>query len=53
MSGRKLRKEGYLEAKLLESGIAMRRLSVATLKVNKHGFESWHNAYVTLRFTIH
>lgn len=50
MSGRKLRKEGYLYAKLVESPTAMRRLTAATLKTPRHGFETWRNAHITLRF---
>jgi len=53
MSGRKLRKEGQLYAKLAELPTAMRRISAAaTLKPNRHGFETWRNAYVTLRLNI-
>jgi hypothetical protein len=52
MSGRKLRKEGYLYTKLIEPPTAMRRLGAATLKSHRPPFESWRNAYVTLRFEI-
>jgi len=50
MSGRKLRKEGYLYAKLIEPPTSMRRLSAVAIKSNRHGFEAWRNAYLTLRF---
>jgi hypothetical protein len=51
MSGRKLRKEGYLDAKLIETPTAIRRISAAaTLKSQRHGYETWNNAYVTLRY---
>jgi hypothetical protein len=50
MSGRKLRKEGYLQAKLLESPSAMQRISAATLKTHRSPLESWKNAYITLRY---
>lgn len=50
MSGRKLRKEGYLTVLLIEPPTTMRRLSAATMKVQRHGFETWRKAYVTLRF---
>lgn len=53
MSGRKLRKEGYLTVMLVEQPTTMRRLSSVALKVQRHGFESWRNAYVTLRFDRH
>ncbi|CAF3547720.1 unnamed protein product [Rotaria sordida] len=49
MSGRKLRKEGFLHTKLVEPATAMRRLGAATLKSHRHSFETWRNAYVTLR----
>ena len=49
MSGRKLRKEGYLYCKLVEQSTGIKRLSQATMKSQRHGFESWQNAYVTLR----
>jgi len=51
MSGRKLRKEGYLYVKLIEQPTAIRRISAATMKTQRHGFETWQNGYVTLRFT--
>lgn len=50
MSGRKLRKEGHLYTKLVESPTPMRRLSAATLKSHRQPFEAWRNAYVTLRY---
>lgn len=50
MSGRKLRKEGYLSVMLIEQPTAMRRLSTTTMKTQRHGFEKYRNAYVTLRF---
>lgn len=50
MSGRKLRKDGHLSVMLVESPTAMRRLSTTALKTHRHGFESYRNAYVTLRF---
>ena len=53
MSGRQLRKEGYLSAKLVEQPSAIKRLGAATIKSYRHGFESWNNAYVTLRFDLH
>jgi hypothetical protein len=49
MSGRQLRKEGYLHIKLVEPPTTMRRLGAATLKTHRHPFETWRNAYVTLR----
>ncbi len=49
MSGRKLRKEGYLFAKLVESPSAMRRISAAAMKTQRHGFETWKSGYITLR----
>ncbi|CAF2400115.1 unnamed protein product [Rotaria sp. Silwood2] len=49
MSGRKLRKEGFLYTKLVESATAIRRLGAATLKSHRHSFETWRNAYITLR----
>jgi hypothetical protein len=49
MSGRKLRKEGYLYVKLVEPSTTMRRLSTVAHKNPRHGFEAWQNAYVTLR----
>jgi hypothetical protein len=51
MSGRKLRKEGYLYTKLVESPTTMRRLGAATLKSHRQPFETWRNAYVTLRYS--
>jgi hypothetical protein len=50
MSGRKLRKEGYLYAKLIELPTAMKRFSAVALKTHRHGFEAWQSAYITLRF---
>jgi hypothetical protein len=50
MSGRKLRKEGYLQVKLVEQPTAIRRISQATMKTPRHGFEAWKDGYVTLRF---
>jgi hypothetical protein len=50
MSGRKLRKEGYLHTKLVEPPTAMRLLTAATLKSHRQPFETWRNAYVTLRY---
>ncbi|CAF4488117.1 unnamed protein product [Rotaria sp. Silwood1] len=49
MSGRKLRKEGFLYTKLVEPGTTIRRLGAATLKSHRYSFETWRNAYVTLR----
>ncbi|CAF3144888.1 unnamed protein product [Rotaria socialis] len=49
MSGRQLRKEGMLYTKLVEPATAIRRLGNATLKSHRHPFETWRNAYVTLR----
>ena len=49
MSGRKLRKEGYLSTKLVVAPTAMRRFTAATLKSHRSAFETWTNAYVTLR----
>lgn len=50
MSGRKLRKEGYLYTKLVEPASTMKRLSAATLKSHRQPLEVWRNAYVTLRY---
>ncbi|CAF1378205.1 unnamed protein product [Adineta steineri] len=49
MSGRKLRKEGSLHVKLIEPPTPIRLLSAATLKSHRQPFETWRNAYVTLR----
>jgi hypothetical protein len=49
MSGRKLRKEGYLSTKLVMPPTAIQRLTAATLKSHRSTFETWKNAYVTLR----
>ncbi len=53
MSGRKLRKEGYLYVKLVEQATPIRRISAVTIKSQRHGFESWQNGYVTLRFNYY
>lgn len=53
MSGRKLRKEGYLYVKLNEQANTIRRIGAATMKLQRHGFEAWHSGYVTLRFIEH
>lgn len=50
MSGRKLRKEGVLQVKLVEPANAIRILGAATLKSHRHPFETWRSAYVTLRY---
>lgn len=52
MSGRKLRKEGVLYTKLIEPSTTMRRLGAATLKSHRTPFESWREAYVTLRYYL-
>ena len=52
MSGRKLRKEGYLQVKLLETPTTIQRLSAVTLKSHRSPLESWRNAYVTLRYGV-
>ncbi|CAF4190031.1 unnamed protein product, partial [Rotaria magnacalcarata] len=38
-----------LYTKLVEPATAIRRLGNATLKSHRHPFETWRNAYVTLR----
>lgn len=50
MSGRILRKEGHLYAKLVEASTPMKRLSAATMQKHRAPFEIWRNAYVTLRY---
>ena len=49
MSGRILRKEGHLYAKLVEASTPMKRLSAATMQKHRAPFDIWRNAYVTLR----
>ena len=51
MNGRKLRKEGHLFVKLLERSSSKFLLSAAAAALNADSspFESWRNAYVTLR----
>jgi len=48
MSGRQMKKEGYLLARLIEQSNPSRLWAVAT-RSQRHGFESWKEAYVTLR----
>lgn len=52
MSGRQLRKEGYLSVRLIEQPNAIRRFGATAMKIHRHGFESWRDAYVTLRFQL-
>lgn len=52
MSGRKLRKEGKVLVKILDKSIHKHLISPSSQRQQIAQFESWHEAYVTLKFVL-